>query len=539
MSLDGALGNVEESPTDLDAGTEIVLERPSREGEDLATSVMAATRRYGRFVTQRGEPETPLPVTVNGRSANAELKLEAPCATFRGKGFRGAVGLGAEPEVELFAQGLFVRSASSLQDLQAAGELADETASSTEGVLAELPSLAPRVLIDSAELDLLLARSDARHDKHLRRILRTSEKQLSRLITRQLQALRPQPFYRLWLGALRDRLEPYLGWHLAMSELVGLVLGLAVLWWLPSGWLDEVAGSGVSSVASRLGDSRSEATSVESEGPRSLRDGDLDLSTESVRSALSVGEGGIPGDGPLLSAGSAAAPGATAAGISRVGPQARDSDGASELAIHAYQDLADRYLGPQPGGLAGDRSRLAMVYEPPDATPFFAALVVDDLSANRWAPSSIDDLHPYRGVPCLSDDGCVESRLLVAGGQTAMRIPVPTGHRLDTGSVRFDGEPGEVFETTSGEALLRLQSGSRGVVAYRTGPDRSMDPVRGRSARRLKPSLDAPAELIEVAEDIRSLPVDERIQRALDYVVERVVYDRFAGRLGSLSASWG
>ncbi len=500
VSLDGGLGSVETGKADLDAGTEIVLERPACEDCDLAAEVMAATRHYGRFVTRRGDPDTPLPVTVDGRPAKAELKLEAPCATFRGKGFRGAVGLGSEPKVELFAQGLFVRSASSLHDLQAAGELSDEADATTEDVLGELPSMAPQVLIDSDELDLLLARSDARYDKHLRRILRTAEKQLGRLITRQLQALRPQPFYRLWLGALRDRLGPYLGWQLAAAGLAGLVLGLAVLWALPSGWRLPL-GAGERPAVAGSGAVAPEARRATTDPARLPQEG----------------EGRPPATGQLVLSPGGISGGAPAPAIS----------GASRLAVHAYVDLADRYLGPRPGALAGDSSRLAMAYEPAGAIPFFAALVVDEPSAKRWAPSpASDDLRRYRGVAC-DDADCIEARLLVAEGQTTLRLPVPTGHRLDAASVRFDGMPGEVFETASGEALLRLPGGPRGVVEYRTGPAPA-----GATGTVPEPPIDVPAELVQVARNLSRLPVEDRVQHALDYVVERVVYDRSP-------AAWG
>ncbi len=544
VSLDGTLDRVEVSPADLETGTEIVLERPARDGCDLAAEVMAATRRYGRFLSRRGDPETPLPVTVDGRSANAELKLEAPSATFRGKGFRGVVGLGPVPEVELFAQGLFVRSASSLQDLRAAGELSGGAAATTEDVLAELPSLTPRVLIDSAELDLLLARSDARYDKHLRRILRTAEKQLGRLITRQLQALRPQPFYRLWLGALRDRLDPMFSRQLAVAGLVGLAIGLAMLWLLPfDSWVPFAVARGEDrhrpAVAASAGDLPESPDRVLREAVRSpeharSRPEKGDLPAASGQSVPPAG-GGVAG------AGASWQMGPFAAGARRNS----STSGAAGQAFHAYTDLADRYRGPRPGGFAGEPSRLAMLYEPADATPFFAALVIEDLTANRWAPSTVTgDPRLYRGVDCPPKDGpitsagagCVEARLLVAGSENAVRIPVPTGHRLDVASLRFDGRSETIYETANGEALLRLPGGPSGVVEYRTGPARSLD----RTPRGAPPAPpEAPAELMEMAAKIRRLPAEERVQRALDYVAQRVVYDRSPAARGRYALTGG
>ncbi len=518
VSIDGSLDHVEAAKADLASGTEVVLERPAREGEDLADQVMAATRRYGRFVTRRGDPEAPLPVSVNGRSANAELTLEAPCAAFRGKGFRGVVGLGSEPEVELFAQGLFVRSAASLQDLQAAGELYDRAA--TEDALAELPSLAPRVLIDSAELDLLLARSDARYDKHLRRILRTAEKQLGRLITRQLQALRPQPFYRLWLGALRDRFEPYLGWQLAAAALTGLVLGSAALMWLAPTRL----GSG------NAGDDRPQRPGVAESGAPPSEAGPLPSESRRPPRQAADRQPAPPepsGAGDAWHLGTLGALAAT---------QGTAGAGRKRLDLRPYFDLGDRYRGPRPGELTGDGSRLAMVYQPTTATPFFAALIIDQLGASRWSPSPAEgDLPAYDGAACRRD--CVETRMLVAGGQRAVRLPVPTGHRLDPASARLDGQPVPIFETVTGEALLRPAGDVGGVLEYRTGAERS---ARRPEVVPAAPA-EAPVELVRVAGEIRRLPVEERVQQALDFVADRVVYDRSpaAGRHYQLAAGDG
>ncbi len=516
VSLDGGLTSFEAAEAELETmprrqGTEVVLERPAGDlsptphrgsDDDLAAKVMAATHRYGRFLTRRGDPETPLPITVDGRPANAELKLPAPCAEFRGKGFRGVVALGAEPMVELFAQGLFVRSASSLQDLRAAGELSDEATASTEDALAELPSMAPRVLIDSAELDLLLARSDARYDQHLRRILRAAEKHLGRLITSQLQALRPQPFYRLWLGALRDRLEPLVGWHLAAATLAGLVLGSGVLWWLSSGWL-EPGRSDPERPGAAVG-----AVQVE-ELARAV--------SELMRPRpAEVGQRAASGRPPALSAGTPEAGVSTTTGPHAPGP------GTAEQSFHAYFDFADRYLGPRPGEVTGGTSRLAMTYQPAGSGPlFFVALIVDRLAGRRWSSSpATGESRPYEGISCGLE--CVEVQLLVAEGQPAPRIPVPTGHRLDSSSVRLNGKSRMVYETANGEAVLPLRDGLGGVLEYRSGPATSPLPPAATTTT----LIDAPAELVSLAAEISHLPVEERVQQALDFVAGRVVYDR-------------
>ncbi len=485
----------------LEAGTEVVLERPAADGRDLPREVLEAARHYGRYLTLRDDPDRPLEVRVDGQAIHAELALPAPSAAFRGRGFRGVVGLAARPEVELFAQGLFVRSASSLQELRDAGELAEGDGG--RDALAELPSLAPRVLIDSAELDLMLARSDARYDKHLRRILSAAEKALGRLITRHLQALRPQPWTRLLWGRLRDAVEPHLaawkgrGRHLAVAALAGLALGSAAAWRLiPAG----------------LGAARADRPEPAHERETSTRPRD-DARPEDDLAILSATMAGVAGRAPE----NAPAGGRPAAGRP---PLPRS---VATLPFHRYADLASDYRGPRPETLAGGRSRLAMVYRPAETLPLFTALVIDDLAGSRWAasPPGADEPTPYRTAECRR--GCIEVQLLVAEDQRALRLPIPAGHRLDAASVRLDGRPTAVFETASGEAVLRLQGPPGSVLEYRTGP---APPPARRSA---SPPAPVPGELAALAEELRGRPVAERVQAALAAVARRVRYDRSPG----------
>ncbi len=499
-TLDGRLEAAAVADAELaDRGTEVVLERRSA-GVDFAAEARRAVCHFGRFLRtcpprpprgryRRDDPLTPLTITVNGRRVNAELTLPAPSAAFRGKGFRGVVGLGSEPTVELFAHGLFVRSAASLQDLRRGEERRHTTA---EEALAELPSLAPRVLLDSSELDLLLARSDARQDRHLQRMLRAAERALQLLISRQLQALRPQPWYRRWTAGLRHRLAALLGSQRLLSHrflgqpalraaVLGALLALPVLWWLRSGVLEAPA-------------------------------------TERVAAGRGRPQAGAPpevpaAEGRRLAAESRRAAGAAAAGEGR---------------FHPYSDLARSYRGPHPNR-PGDGSALALAYAPGDGRQLFNALVIDRVSDTRWAASPISaDAPAYPRVRCRSD--CLEMQLLIAAGPGTLRIPLPTGHRLEAASVRLDGAPMPVVETAHGEAALRLASPVRGVLEYRSGPAATVPPRRPRAETavpgRPLPSPEPPPELAAAAARIRGLPLPDRVREGLRWVAGRIVYDR-------------
>ncbi len=520
VSLDGGLEHVTAATVDLAVGTEVILERAAF-SEDLEQQAFEAAQVYGRFLTLRDAPDRPLSVTVNGRSVNAELSLPAPCATFDGKGFRGAVGLGAEPKVELFAQGLFVRSANSLQELQEVGDLPSQ-AMTTEDALAELPKLAPRVLIDSAEIDLLLARSDVRHDAHLRRVLRTAERELGRLIKGQLQALRPQPWYRTLLGVLRDRVEPLLGWRLSTAVFVGFLLGLAAFWWLPPRSLSPPGPlSSPGSLSSTADSSAGDSPTVRAGASSEERDAFADQSSAG-RSSI---EGGLDGphEGAVFGTGSDEVASALLGRMtSSLGGDHPNAERSTRSAFHPYIDLAKSYAGPRPSSGQNEHSRLTLLYEPATASPFFAALVVDRLDGVRWEASPLPaDLPSYRGTQCRKD--CLDVRLLVAGGRGVLRLPVPTGHRLDSASARLDGESVLIFETPNGEALVAAPDVDRGVLEYRTGPVVGLGPFMG-----AVPALDSSARLTRFAQRVRDLPINQRVQQGLDFIADHIRYDQSA-----------
>jgi len=491
VSLDGSLRQLDARTIERTRqGTEVVLELPEDGGlsgdSGLVEKVFVAARKYGRFLMRR-EDGGPLQISVNGRSANAEFALSEPSRAFRGKSYRGVVGLGTEPQVELFAQGLFVRSGSSLQDLQANGESGGGKAD--EDALAGLPSLAPRVLIDSERIDLLLARSEVRHDKHMRQILSRVERELGCLVKQQLQALRPQPWYRPLLGALRERLESIGTKSFIAAGLVGLLMGLSVLWWVPTTWLTERNGK----VAGLSTDSAEFVPSAASF--------DASVNDRSV----SASEGNQPTPSEL-----------GAGGGSRSKSLAQQ--------IFPYADLAESYQGPQPGGLGGPSARLMMTYEPRSATPFFNALVVDQIDGATWSASATSgELPPYRGTQCR--ENCIEVTMLAAASSSPTRIPIPTGYRLEVSSLRLGGESVPVYETFTGEPVL-MGKRSQDLLQYRVGPapSRAADQFAVRRAERSDSR--ASSELEKIATHLADRPIDERVSGALDYVARRVVYDR-------------
>ncbi len=169
-------------------GTEILLERDGTPDGQLQRRATDALKQNGRFL--RTLDRKPLNILVNGCAVNERFALPVPSVTFEGKGFRGVVGLGAAPRIELFSRGLRVRAAASLDDLLSSSHHTDHN----RVVFPEMPGgLAPQAILDSEDIELLLDRSEARDQKRLVRLVKSAERQLARLIERQLSLLHPEP----------------------------------------------------------------------------------------------------------------------------------------------------------------------------------------------------------------------------------------------------------------------------------------------------------------------------------------------------------
>jgi hypothetical protein len=233
LQLDGTLANAAHADPSTSPGTVVMLERPRGDGR-LEHRVFDAVWQSGRYLHHRDDLDKPVTITVNGRVANAEFALGAPSTSFRKRDLRGVVGLGPSPRVELFCRGLRVRAAASLEDLVAP---AGRHTSRMRVLFPELPGgLAPQALLESESLELLLSRSDARDNRALQKLVRLAQRELERLVERQLAHARP----RAWFVRIFDALRGLLGRSVLVRSLVGATIGGALalglshfLWGLP------------------------------------------------------------------------------------------------------------------------------------------------------------------------------------------------------------------------------------------------------------------------------------------------------------------
>jgi transglutaminase-like putative cysteine protease len=215
VELDGSLSAIQRRTPSGAAGpgTEVLLERPGRDG-GLEGRIAEAAWQSARFVGRRAAPDRPLAIRVNGRLQNAAFQLPPPSVSFRRGGLRGAVGLGSEARVELFAQGLKVRSAGSLEDLLAPAGRGSGSAASPASRGAD--GLAPQALLDGQQLEVLLARGDARDTPALDRLVRLAQSELAHLVDQQLAAVRPGGWRGLVDAARRLASNPAV-WALAVA----------------------------------------------------------------------------------------------------------------------------------------------------------------------------------------------------------------------------------------------------------------------------------------------------------------------------------
>ena len=229
VKLNEDLEVVERGTVQIDRGTEILLERPATD-ENLDALVRAAVLRDAPFLNRSGRGERPLEVLVNGRRIRAEPELPPPSMVFRRRGFRGVVGLGTEPRVEVFGHGLKVRDASSLDELLLTGRNGPSALPPTgEG-------LSPCAVIDSRRLSVLMARGDARDDRALRQLVAVGHRELRTLIRRELNRhtqsnLLARAWYRLLDAWSASRFLRVSVGGIALVFLLGMTLA-GVRWWV-------------------------------------------------------------------------------------------------------------------------------------------------------------------------------------------------------------------------------------------------------------------------------------------------------------------
>jgi hypothetical protein len=182
----------------------------------------------------------------------------------------------------------------------------------------------------------------------------------------------------------------------------------------------------------------------------------------------------------------------------------------------AYRDFRLRYQGPRVELGGGPRTPLALHYEPPTRQLYFAALLLEHPLAPPPLPG---DAGRYEGPTCGA--ACVSIDLRIDDGPGWLRVPVPTGFRVDPASVSVDGRRIPLRTSAAGEALLALDAPVRATLRYRVQPaaDRDWLPSHAPST---------PELLADAVQQIRLRPAAERIEAATAWVRARIAYSASA-----------
>nr|WP_255216154.1 ATP-binding protein [Pseudenhygromyxa sp. WMMC2535] len=327
----------------------------------------------------------------------------------------------------------------------------------------ELPGgLAPQALLESDGLDLLLSRSDARDTRTLRRLVKLGQNELRHLVERQLARIRPPSLAERVAGIARRMSESH-WWRAGLGAGLGALLAVIIghfLWPTP--------------------DPPPKVVYVEAGDPNNA--------------------GGAVDGGQ---------------GDTRLGA------------------LSNRYYGQDVAPLGPNAAEpVALNYWPPMSRPYFAALIIDRIGVDAQLETRLR-AEPYPSFSCPAEaeteteteavsGRCLE--ILVAIEEHAgkrIQVPVPTGHVLVADSLRYMGVnqsrfPSRVALGEAGEALLELDATVSGVLRYSTMPGQALA---------LPTRVDMlPEELARAARALRPLPLQTRVERAVDLVRERVSY---------------
>ena len=432
-SLDGDLRHLDIGPWCAGPpGTEVELRRV-RTNDDLRQRITDAVQRDAAFLRRRDQRDEPVHIRVDDVTVSCEPSLPPPSLTFRRRGVRGVVGLGDVPRVDLFAQGLRVRTATTLDELE---EGAGERRRGDSPALSA--GLAPRVLVNAEGLEILAARGDARADRELRRVVRTVRRELDRLVALHLDAVAPlAPGVRMVVAARRL-------WTSVRRHRARLALGAATA-----------------------------AAAV-------------------VVAVIATGLGWVRGDEGVI------------------GPPAAGGPKAATARLDLL-DLARAY--DEPGvGLGGGGAFVDTTYAPSDLKPWLA--VVRRVAPRRGGD---DDLRLDDGPRCRQ--GCLVLSTSLHG-PGLVRLPEPTGWRVDPTSVRLDGRGLDLWRSATGEAVVRTAGDASGRLEWRAGPGPGPElraPVGW-------PGL--PPEVERVADASSGAPFDVAVDRLESWVRARVRYDR-------------
>lgn len=180
-----------------------------------------------------------------------------------------------------------------------------------------------------------------------------------------------------------------------------------------------------------------------------------------------------------------------------------------------YRDLSGHYYGPAVSPMSSSETPppVDLRYHPANESKYLRMLALDHVDTG--ASPKITGT-PYRSTPCVNDCTSIELRFRAAPGY--MRIPVPSGERVDVQSVRFDGRATLVYRSPLDEPAIYLAEATRGVLSYVTAPASPVDVVT------VDDTMDLPRDLERRATALSQRSIGERVANLRTLTRSRVTY---------------
>ncbi|MDQ1350103.1 MAG: TGc protein, partial [Acidobacteriota bacterium] len=191
--------------TDLNKrGVRITLVRPAVEKSRAAFlyRIEESLNRYCSYLRRNTRRAGLLPVLFEGKSISGPMKLPGPVTlAFKNRYAEGVVGLGPQPQVNLYARGLPVWQGATLEELshtppsQKPRGRRRETAQAGQIAM----GLAPVYLVNGSTLDVNISRRKVIDNRALQKVRETAENALSQLVEIASDRISPRNFLqRSW-----------------------------------------------------------------------------------------------------------------------------------------------------------------------------------------------------------------------------------------------------------------------------------------------------------------------------------------------------
>ncbi|HLP61392.1 MAG TPA: transglutaminase domain-containing protein, partial [Candidatus Deferrimicrobium sp.] len=196
--------NLNASPitTDLNnPGVRITLMRPALEKNRTAFlyRIEESLHRYCSYLRRNNRRAGLLPVLFEGKSISGPMKLPGPVTLgFKNRRAEGVVGLGPQPQVNLYARGLPVWQGATLEELSHTPPTQKKRRETTRAAQMAM-GLAPVYLVNGCILDVSISRRKVIDNRALQKVKETAENALSNLVEIAADRISPRNFFlRSW-----------------------------------------------------------------------------------------------------------------------------------------------------------------------------------------------------------------------------------------------------------------------------------------------------------------------------------------------------